>query len=314
MSAPTPLTILGAGAFGTGLACAYAQAGHPVTLWGRNVAEMRATRRAGRLGGLMLPDGITVTGTLPDSCAIALLALPTQSLGSALSEMDIEAEAFVSCAKGIDRATGLRPTQLVARHRPDVQVAQLTGPSFAIDIARGLPTALTLGCADDTAGAALQRALSTPTLRLYRSTDVVGVELGGALKNVIAIAAGAVCGAGYGDSARAAVIARGFAEMSRIARDAGAQEETLTGLSGLGDLVLTCTTEKSRNFRHGMALAKGAEIDPAITVEGVHTARQMAATPRIDTPLSNAVAAMADGRADVASLRDALFNRPLKPE
>jgi glycerol-3-phosphate dehydrogenase (NAD(P)+) len=311
-----PLDIIGAGAFGTALAITYAQAGHPVTLWARDgAAAMQAAREnTRRLPGARFPDTLRITGDLADLTAdCALLALPTQSLGPFMSETPLTARTLVSCAKGIDRATGLGPTALVAKHTTATP-AQLTGPSFAVDIAAGLPTALTLACADDPTGAALQARLSTPHLRLYRTTDVTGAELGGALKNVIAIAAGAVIGAGYGDSARAALMARGLAEMTRIAVDAGAEEATLTGLSGLGDLILTCGSEKSRNFRFGMALARGESLPPDTTVEGVHTARQIAAREGLDTPIAAAVAALADGRADVATIADTLLNRPLKPE
>jgi glycerol-3-phosphate dehydrogenase (NAD(P)+) len=192
-------------------------------------------------------------------------------------------------------------------------VAQLTGPSFAADIAKGLPTALTLACTDDALGAHLQMALSTPALRLYRTTDVIGAELGGALKNVIAIAAGAVIGAGLGESARAALIARGFAEMMRYATANGAQAETLTGLSGLGDLILTCGSEQSRNFRFGLALARGETLPEGTTVEGLHTARQLSESAA-ETPIADTVAALADGKLDISGALDHLLNRPLKPE
>ena len=151
-------------------------------------------------------------------------------------------------------------------------------------------------------------------LRLYRSTDVLGAELGGALKNVVAIAAGAVVGAGYGESARAALMTRGLAEMTRLAVALGAQEATLRGLSGLGDLILTCGSDKSRNFRFGMALARGESLAADITVEGLHTAREIAGRPDLDTPIADAVAALADGRADLATIADGLLNRPLKSE
>lgn len=310
-----PLDIIGAGAFGTALAITYAQAGHSVTLWAREgaAAMQDARENTRRLPGARFPDTLRVTGDLSDLTAdCALLALPTQSLGPFLSETPLTARTLVSCAKGIDRATGLGPTALIAQHSTATP-AQLTGPSFAVDIAAGLPTALTLACADDPTGAALQARLSTPHLRLYRTTDVTGAELGGALKNVVAIAAGAVMGAGLGDSARAALIARGFAEMTRVAVAAGAQEATLTGLSGLGDLILTCGSEKSRNFRYGMALARGDSLGADVTIEGLHTARQIAARGT-DTPIAAAVAALADGRATVADIADTLLNRPLKPE
>jgi glycerol-3-phosphate dehydrogenase (NAD(P)+) len=310
------LDILGAGAFGTALAIAYAQAGHDVTLWARDGAqEMRRTREnARRLPGHRLPEALHVTGDLSDLTGnCALLALPTQTLGGFLAETDLRADILVSCAKGIDRATGLGPTALIARHSK-ATVAQLTGPSFAVDIAAGLPTALTLACVDDSVGRALQQSLSLPALRLYRTTDVIGAELGGALKNVVAIAAGAVIGAGLGDSARAALMARGLAEMTRIAVAAGGQEATLSGLSGLGDLILTCGSEKSRNFRYGMALARGESLPPDVTVEGLHTARQIAARAGAETPIAQAVAALANGRASVGEIADRLLNRPLKPE
>lgn len=310
------LDILGAGAFGTALAITYAQAGHEVTLWAREGAgAMQAAREnARRLPGHHFPEGLRVTGDLSDLTAdCALLALPTQTLGSFLAHTPLPALTLVSCAKGIDLATGLGPTGLIARHTRAVP-AQLTGPSFAVDIAAGLPTALTLACVDDATGRALQDRLSTPVLRLYRTTDVIGAELGGALKNVIAIAAGAVIGAGLGDSARAALMARGLAEMTRIAVAQGAQEATLSGLSGLGDLILTCGSEKSRNFRFGAALARGERLAEDVTVEGLHTARQIATCPGLETPIAQAVAALSDGRATVAEIADMLLNRPLKPE
>lgn len=310
------LAIYGAGAFGTALAITYAAAGHRVTLWARDGAELMDANRANarRLPGVRFPDSLSVSRTPPAHGEIALLAVPTQTLGAFLSEVQPSAQTLVSCAKGIDRASGLGPASLIEKAAPGAVIAQLTGPSFAVDLAAGLPTALTIACIDDAVGADLQRRLSTPTMRLYRTTDVVGAELGGALKNVIAIAAGAVIGAGLGDPARAALIARGFAEMTRIAAAAGAREETLTGLSGLGDLVLTCGSEKSRNFRFGEALARGERFPEDVTVEGLHTARQIAADATLDTPISDAVAALADGRVDLATVLDTLFARPLKPE
>lgn len=310
------IDIIGAGAFGTALAITYAKAGHAVTLLARDdAAEMtRAGENTRRLPGFAFPPGLRVTNQAADlSADLALLALPTQSLGAFLAQTPLDAQTLVSCAKGIDRATGLGPTALIARHST-ARAAQLTGPSFAVDIAAGLPTALTLACADEGVGAALQDRLSTQLLRLYRTTDVLGAELGGALKNVVAIAAGAVIGGGFGDSARAALMARGLAEMTRIAVTLGAEADTLRGLSGLGDLILTCSSEKSRNFRFGMALAQGEALGADVTVEGLHTAREIAARRDLDTPIADAVAALADGRADLAALADMLLNRPLKPE
>jgi glycerol-3-phosphate dehydrogenase (NAD(P)+) len=310
------IDVIGAGAFGTALAITYAKAGHKVTLLAREDAALMESLRENtrRLPGFALPHGLRVTADAADLTAdLALLALPTQSLGAFLVHTPLCAQTLVSCAKGIDRHTGLGPTALIAHHTHALP-AQLTGPSFAVDIAAGLPTALTLACADDGAGAVLQDRLSMPLLRLYRTTDVLGAELGGALKNVVAIAAGAVIGGGFGDSARAALMARGLAEMTRIAVHLGADAATLRGLSGLGDLILTCGTEKSRNFRYGIALARGETLGPDVTVEGLHTAREIAARPDLDTPIADAVAALADGRADLAKIADHLLNRPLKPE
>ena len=193
----------------------------------------------------------------------------------------------------------------------------LTGPSFARDIARGLPTALTLACTEPDVAAQLQAALSTPTLRLYRTTDVIGAELGGALKNAIAIGCGAVMGAGLGDSARAALMTRGFAEMQRIAAVMGADAETLMGLSGLGDLTLTCTSDQSRNYRLGLALGAGTDFDAAITVEGAATARalrKLAADLDVDLPVCMAVADLVDHQVDINGAIDRLLARPLKEE
>lgn len=304
------LDVIGAGAFGTGLAIAYAKAGLEVTLWARDVAAVRG--ESPRLPGHKLPEAVRVTGDLADCTAeVALIAIPTQSLAGFVASHSPTARVAVSCAKGIDRASGRGPTALLAGVAP--VVAQLTGPSFAADIARGLPTALTIACADAAEGEALQDALSTPVLRLYRTEDVIGAELGGALKNVIAIAAGAVIGKGLGDSARAALIARGFAEMTRYATAKGALAETLTGLSGLGDLVLTCGSIQSRNFRFGHALATGEAFPQGVTVEGLHTARQLAASPE-DTPIADTVAALADGTLDIDGALSHLLSRPLKPE
>ncbi|CAM4115473.1 NAD(P)H-dependent glycerol-3-phosphate dehydrogenase [Paracoccus yeei] len=311
------VAIIGAGAFGTALAVALAARG-PVTLWGRDVAW--TGRENPRLPGIALPDPLTLTDRIGDCTAdTLLLALPAQVLGGFLAEHAplLDGRNLVSCAKGIDLSTLQGPSALIRAACPRATVAVLTGPGFAADIARGLPTALALACADAEAAQALQARLSTGTLRLYRTTDVAGAELGGALKNVIAIAAGVAIGAGYGDSARASVITRGFAEMARLAAALGARPETLTGLSGLGDLVLTCTSQQSRNFRYGLALGAGRDFGAGTTVEGAATARAVAAlAPRlgIELPLSRLVAGLAEGRIAVEHAPDILLNRPLKEE
>lgn len=309
------ISILGAGAFGGALAISLAARG-PVTLWGRTPPQ----RVLPRLPGTPLPDGVTTTGDLGQALApIILLAIPAQQLRGFLAEnaAALDGRMLVSCAKGIDRETLQGPSTLIAQACPNATVAVLTGPSFAADIARGLPTALTLACRDPDAGKALQNALTTPNLRLYRSPDLTGAELGGALKNVVAIAAGAAIGAGLGDSARAAIVTRGFAEMQRIAASLGADPVTLTGLSGLGDLMLTATSDLSRNYRFGKALGAGAQPDPTMTVEGAATAQavaRMAPAAGIEAPVCTMTARLSDGQTSVTDAVKALLNRPLKEE
>ncbi len=311
------IAILGAGAFGTALAVAISARG-PVNLWGRDVAWGRDNPR---LPGVTLPDAVSTTDDLNAACAAdtIVLALPAQTLDGFLARHGgaLNAKVLVSTAKGIDLTRLTGPSVLIADACPQATVAVLTGPSFAADIARGLPTALTLACADTDTGHALQHALSTPVLRLYSTPDVTGAELGGALKNVIAIAAGVVIGAGFGDSARAALITRGFAEMTRLATRLGARPETLAGLSGLGDLVLTCTSAQSRNFRFGQSLGRGEVFDTTVTVEGAATARAVAALASDlgeDMPIAAMVARLATGDMSVRDAAEDLMTRPLKEE
>ncbi|HQY42914.1 MAG TPA: NAD(P)H-dependent glycerol-3-phosphate dehydrogenase [Paracoccaceae bacterium] len=319
------VAVLGAGAFGTALAVALARAGAPVGLWARDplqVADMRDRREnARRLPGVTLPPSIILSAQLDDmaEAPVVLLSMPMQQL-SGFAETHpgaLRGRQLVACAKGVDLRSGRGPMAILRAAFAGSHPAILTGPSFAADIARGLPTALTLACDDDRIGAALQDHLSTPVLRLYRTTDTAGAELGGALKNVIAIAAGVVIGAGLGDSARAALMTRGFAEMMRLATTLGAQPETLSGLSGFGDLVLTCTSEQSRNFRYGRALGAGEAFDPTVTVEGAATAKAvtaLAVTHGIEMPIAAMVAALVDRRLTVGEAMATLMSRPLKKE
>ena len=319
------VAILGAGAFGTALAITLARDGRAVTLWARDPAQAEAMcaarENAARLPGQALPAGVTPVSDLAAAggCATLLIAVPMQRMAGFLAEAApvIDGRALVACAKGIDLDSGRGPTALIAETCPAAQPAILTGPSFAADIAAGLPTALTLACRDAALGARLQRRLSSATLRLYRSTDVTGAELGGALKNVVAIGAGIVMGAGLGESARAALMTRGFAEIERLALAIGARAETLAGLSGFGDLVLTCTSMQSRNTRYGHALGAGADFDPEVTVEGAATARAVLALARaraVEMPVAEMVAAVLDGRLTVAQATEALLARPLREE
>jgi glycerol-3-phosphate dehydrogenase (NAD(P)+) len=312
--------IAGAGAFGTALAVALAQK-RPVRLWARNagqVRQMQDTRRNDRaLPGVGLPENVSVTAEIADICEgeALLLAVPMQALGDLLDQFPEVGprHPLVACCKGLDLATLQGPVALTLARRPGARVALLTGPSFAADIARGLPTALTLAGAD----ARMQDLLSTPTLRMYRTDDIRGAELGGALKNVIAIAAGVVIGAGLGDSARAALMTRGYAEMVRLAEAMGARVETLAGLSGFGDLVLTCTSHQSRNFRFGLALGRGQPFDLGVTVEGLATASavtRLAGQKGIDLPVTAMVEALAQRRISLNDAVTALLRRPLKQE
>lgn len=316
----TGIAVLGAGAFGTALAIALAREGG-VTLWARDadhVAEMARTRaNARRLPGAAFPAGLTVTDAIDPGARILLLAVPMQRTGDFLAAHGaaLDGRTLVACSKGVDLATGLGPSALIAAACPASAVAVLTGPSFAADIARGLPTALTLAMAEG--GEALQARLSTPVLRLYRTTDVTGAELGGALKNVVAIAAGMVIGADLGESARAALMTRGYAEMTRLALALGARAETLAGLSGFGDLVLTCTSAQSRNFRFGLSLGRGEAFDPGTTVEGAATARAvvaLAARHGIEMPVAGMVAALIAGEITIGTAAERLLTRPLKEE
>lgn len=317
--------VIGAGAFGTALAVVLAREGRAVTLYARSTAQialMREERRnAGRLPGIDLPETLQLSDDLValDGAEVLLLTVPMQKLSGFLAEHAgrLNGRALVACCKGVDLLSLRGPSALITDACPMAVPAVLTGPSFAADIAQGLPTALTLACADEARGEAMQHLLSAATLRLYRSTDVTGAELGGALKNVIAIAAGVAMGAGLGDSARAALITRGYAEMLRLALDLGARAETLSGLSGLGDLVLTCTSAQSRNFRYGQALGAEAGFDPAVTVEGAATARavtRLAAARGIDMPITAMVAALIEGRLGPHEAAAALLSRPLKQE
>lgn len=318
------VAVIGAGAFGTALAVTLARGGRQVALIDRDPARAEAmarTRRSPHLGGA-LPDGIAPTAD-PAAAAGAravLLAVPAQALGRAL---DVAARAgglsgapLVACCKGIDLATLTGPAGVIEAHAPGAAAAVLTGPSFAVDIAAGLPTALTLACADGAEGERLQALLSTDALRLYATSDVMGAQIGGALKNVTAIACGAAIGAGLGESARAALMTRGHAETVRLAVALGARPETLAGLSGLGDLALTSTSERSRNYRRGLAIGRG-EAAEAVTTEGLATARaavDLARSGGLEMPVAEVVAEMAAGRIGVAEAAQRLLSRPLTTE
>jgi glycerol-3-phosphate dehydrogenase (NAD(P)+) len=315
------IAVLGAGAFGTALAISLAHKG-PVSLWARDSGGMAQTREnTKRLPGCPFPDQLFVTESIPDAAKadIILVAVPMQKLRGFLTQNAgfLDGKNIVACCKGIELETGLGPIAVIRETLADAVPAILTGPSFGADIARGLPTALTLACENADVGKTLQTALTTENLRLYRTTDTIGAELGGALKNVVAIACGAVMGAGLGESARAALLTRGFAEMQRLAKHLKARPETLAGLSGFGDLVLTCTSAQSRNYRLGLAFGENQPFDSTTTVEGAATARAVDALAReqgLDLPITAAVAGLVENRLDVPSAMKSLLTRPLKEE
>lgn len=318
------ISVLGAGAFGTALAITLSNARSDVTLWARDEIAVKAMQRkrmnAARLPDAPFPESLKVSSSLEEACnsETILLVIPTQKLAAFLREHAIlfRGKTLIACCKGVDLETGLGPVQTIAATIPSAQACILTGPSFAVDIAAGLPTALTLAGPKDCLEA-LQDRLSTPALRLYRTTDTIGAELGGALKNVIAIASGAAIGAGLGESARAALMTRGYAEMQRLAIALGAESKTLAGLSGFGDLALTCTSTRSRNFSFGFALGAKTGFDSALTVEGAKTAEavsNLAQKHNIDMPITNAVAAILAQKLTVSQAMEALIARPLKEE
>ncbi len=317
------IAIAGAGAFGTGLAVSLANKG-PVTLWMRDesvAVDLAKTRVTGKLSGIRLSQNIAITADLDTVFAAdtILLAIPAQQIRGFVEthRERLAGKSVVSCAKGIDLTTLTGTATAISDLAPDATAAVLTGPSFAIDIANNLPTALTLACANADRGQTLQQDLSTGNLRIYRTTDVIGAELGGSLKNVMAIACGACIGDSMGESARAALMTRGMAEMMRLAEALGGRAETLMGLSGFGDLVLTCTSEKSRNYRYGLALGRSEPFDTAITVEGVATTHAVARLARergIDMPIVTALAGILAKKASVAEAIQWLFSRSLKEE
>lgn len=323
------IAVVGAGAWGTALANAAARAGRDVTLIARDpdhAAEMAASHEnARRLPGVRLEAAVTPTADLSRAAGARamLLVTPAQSAASmaeALALVLRPGTPLVLCAKGIDRASRLFLGDLIADLLPRQPFAVLSGPSFADDVSRGLPTAVVLASADAIIAEALAAALSGRTFRVYHGTDVRGVEIGGAAKNVLAIACGAVIGRGLGESARAALVARGFAELMRFAKAYGAEAQTLMGLSGLGDLVLTAGSLKSRNYAFGEALGRGASLAEASggkLAEGALTAAalvDLAAARGVDMPIAAQVAALVEGRVSLDDAITALMSRPTKAE
>lgn len=318
--------VIGGGAWGTALAAVAARGGS-VTLWAREPEVAAAIRERAEnplfLPGVPLPDGIAATADLADLSGqdAILVVAPAQHVGTVLAQAPVGRAALVLCAKGIEAGSRRLMSEVAAAACPGAPVAVLSGPTFAAEVARGLPTAVTLACGDTGWRDALAARLAGPVLRPYASADVIGAEIGGAVKNVLAIACGVVEGAGLGQNARAALIARGFAEMTRFGLARGARAETLAGLSGLGDLVLTCSSTSSRNFSLGVGLGQGrraAELlaDRRTVAEGAFTApvlAEAAAEAGVDMPIVAAVGRLLAG-ADVAAVIEGLLSRPLRDE
>ena len=324
------IAVIGAGAWGTALANAAAAAGCRVMLWARDGDQLAAMQHdrtnQSRLPGVRLHDTVMPEASLQAAVfgvQAVLLVVPAQTvaeMAKALQPVLPKGVPVVICAKGIDRVSGCFMSEVVEQAMPGVPVMVLSGPSFAQDVGLGLPTAVVLAGRDEAACKALAETLSSPRFRVYHSTDMRGVEIGGAAKNVLAIAAGIVSGRGLGENARAALTARGFAELLRFSQAFGGRPETLMGLSGLGDLVLTCASDKSRNFAFGLALGRGASVEQASggkLAEGALTAAvlvRMARSKGIDMPIAEAVNAVLEGRSGIDEAVAGLMARPLKAE
>ncbi len=323
--------MIGAGAWGTALAQVAAKAGRSVTLWAREsevVASVNGSHENTTfLPGIALDESLRATADLKEAAAAdaILMVTPAQHMRRVLEELapDIAAgKPVVLCAKGIEQSTNRLLTEVLAEAMPQATPAVLSGPSFAAEVARGLPTAVTLACEDEQVAEALAHAVGLPTFRPYYSSDLTGAESGGAVKSVLAIACGIVEGKKFGDSARAALTTRGFAELTRLGLAMGVRAETLAGLSGLGDLILTCNSPKSRNMSLGIALGEGKTLDEIMgsrnsVSEGVHSATAVVALARhhgIEMPIAEAVAEIVTGTATVDNVIAALLARPFRSE
>jgi glycerol-3-phosphate dehydrogenase (NAD(P)+) len=322
------IAVLGGGAWGTALALTCARAGREVTLWEHepgNAENLEKKRESRFLPGVRLDDGIKVMRDLGQAARAdaMLLVVPAQAMRAvctALAKVLRGPTPLIACAKGIEHGSHKFMTEIIAECAPKAAPAILSGPSFAADVARGMPTAVTLAAADGKLAGELAQALASASFRPYHSTDVRGVEIGGATKNVLAIATGIVTGRGLGASAAAALTTRGFAELVRFGKAYGAKPETMTGLSGLGDLILTCSSPQSRNFSFGVALGKGEKPDGAAhgkLAEGIFTAPvllEMAREKNVDMPISAAVAAVLAEKMSVDEAIGSLLTRPIKSE
>jgi glycerol-3-phosphate dehydrogenase (NAD(P)+) len=325
MTSFNSIAVIGAGAWGTALAGVAARAGRTVILCARSAETAKAiaaSRSNPKLPGITLHTNIEVTEDVARAAAAdaILIATPAQNLRAAIAALapDLaDGVPLVACAKGIERGTHKFMTEVIAEAAPKARAAILSGPGFADDVARGLPTAVTLAAYDEELAKKLVQALGSSTFRPYHTSDVRGVEIGGAAKNVLAIAAGISVGKKLGASAQAALTTRGFSELARFGRAFGARAETLMGLSGLGDLILTCSTPQSRNFALGQALGRGEAAPRGKLAEGASTAPvlvELAAAQDVDMPVSNAVADILRGATTIDDAVESLLTRPFKAE
>ena len=325
MTAFHRVSVIGAGAWGTALAGIAVRAGRQVTLYARDPAVASAiatTHQNPRLPGIPVDVGIAVTHDLTEAARadVVLMAVPaqqTRDATAALAPHLVTKTPLIACAKGIEHGTRKFMTEVIAETAPHVLPAILSGPGFAADVARGLPTAVTLAAADETLASDLVHALGSATFRPYHTTDVRGVEIGGAAKNVLAIAVGIAAGRELGASAQAALTTRGFSELVRLGCACGARGETLAGLSGLGDLILTCASPQSRNFSLGLALGRGDPAPRAKLSEGEFTAPvliELAAAQNVEMPVAQVVAAILAGTLTIDAAIDTLLTRPFKAE
>ncbi|MDX5594811.1 NAD(P)H-dependent glycerol-3-phosphate dehydrogenase [Pseudovibrio sp. SPO723] len=335
MSDPTTyqtIAVLGGGSWGTALALAACRAGRTVRQWARDAETVAAINEHNTnpkyLPGITWAEHITATTDLEEAVKGAdaiLLVTPAQTTAVVLEQIKpwvTKGTPLVLCAKGIEASTGRLLSEVVDESLPDAIACALSGPSFAVDVAKGLPTAVTIASENALVADHLSEALASASFRPYATDDLIGVEVGGALKNVLAIACGAAVGYGLGASAQAALTARGFAELSRLGAALGARKETLTGLSGLGDLVLTCSSEQSRNFAFGLSIGRGTDPQSLVApgqklAEGAHSARiavSLAAKHGVDMPIAAAVAEVVTGKLSIEKALSDLMTRPLKRE
>lgn len=323
--------IIGGGAWGTALAQTCASAGRDVALWAREPETVQSINENQEnkifLPGVPLNKSIVATNDLADlgECDALLIVAPTQHVRQIMTGLSASLQnetPIVLCAKGIEQKTGMLLSDVISEIAPALSVAILSGPSFAADVAKGLPTAVTLACENEELGSGLAHALGHKNFRLYWAGDVIGAQIGGAIKNVLAIASGIVVGRELGESARAALVTRGFAELTRFGLAHGARAETLAGLSGLGDLILTCATPQSRNMALGQALGRGLKMedylaDKSSVAEGALTAPAVVSIAKeksIDMPICEAVNAVISGRTTVDDAITSLLARPFRAE